>query len=86
MHPAPPCVTCLAQPAVKDFDEARQASRLLKQENTELASDKEHLQQQCESRSQHCMTLISENKRLVDQGRERPCPPHAELLLFLLIC
>ncbi len=33
----------------------------------QLQADRGHLQQQCENRSQHCMTLISENKRLAEQ-------------------
>lgn len=56
-----------AQVFVKEFDEAVKANALLRKEVAQLQADRSQLQQQCENRSQHCMTLIAENKRLVDQ-------------------
>lgn len=35
-----------------------------------LASDKAHLQQQCDNRSSHALTLIAENKRLLEQVKQ----------------
>jgi cell division protein FtsB len=56
-----------AQVFVKEFDEASRSNAALRSEVSGLRSERATLQQQCESRSQHCMTLIAENKRLVDQ-------------------
>ncbi|KAG2443351.1 hypothetical protein HXX76_001713 [Chlamydomonas incerta] len=40
------------------------------EENRVLATDNASLKSQVESRSQHCMTLIGENKRLLEQVAE----------------
>ncbi|KAG1681156.1 hypothetical protein FOA52_015599 [Chlamydomonas sp. UWO 241] len=56
-----------AEVFVKEFDETSRANSALRSEVSGLRSERATLQQQCESRSQHCMTLIAENKRLVDQ-------------------
>ncbi len=54
---------------VQELDEARASSKALRDENTQLVNDNAHLKQQLDSRSQHCMTLIGENKRLLGQVR-----------------
>ncbi|KAG2492846.1 hypothetical protein HYH03_009000 [Edaphochlamys debaryana] len=59
-----------AKAFIQELDDARAASKSLREENKELASDNTHLKQQVESRSQHCMTLIGENKRLLEQVAE----------------
>ncbi|GAX73278.1 hypothetical protein CEUSTIGMA_g732.t1 [Chlamydomonas eustigma] len=59
-----------AQVFVKEFDEACRSNQHLRKEVSALQSDRSQLQQQCENRSQHCMTLIAENKRLADQVTE----------------
>jgi hypothetical protein len=59
----------------QELDDTRTANKSLTEENATLAADKAHLQQQVESRSQHCMTLITENKRLIGQvGGRQPLP------------
>ncbi|GLC49635.1 hypothetical protein PLESTB_000269800 [Pleodorina starrii] len=57
-----------AKAFIQELDDARAASKALREENKELAADNSHLKQQVESRSQHCMTLIGENKRLLEQA------------------
>ena len=69
------CLACLSYPtpgllpctAPQELDDAKAANKALKEENQLLTADKAHLQQQCDSRSTHCMTLIADNKRLMDQ-------------------
>ena len=56
-----------AQVFIKEFDESTKANAQLRKDLQQLQTDRNHLAQQCEQRSSHCMTLISENKRLVDQ-------------------
>uniref|UniRef100_A0A7S0S601 Uncharacterized protein n=1 Tax=Chlamydomonas leiostraca TaxID=1034604 RepID=A0A7S0S601_9CHLO len=55
---------------IKDLDDTKAANKALRAEVAALSADKAHLQQQCESRSSHAMTLISENKRLLEQVAE----------------
>lgn len=85
---APPCTTRLAPrdllnqstmcippcARVQELDEARASSKALREENTQLVNDNANLKQQLDSRSQHCMTLIGENKRLLGQVREAGQP------------
>ncbi|GFR49640.1 hypothetical protein Agub_g11690 [Astrephomene gubernaculifera] len=59
-----------AKAFIQELDEARASSKVLREENKELAADNAHLKGQVESRSQHCMTLIGENKRLLEQVAE----------------
>lgn len=54
---------------LQDLDETKAANKALSAEVAALSADKAHLQQQCASRSAHAMTLISENKRLLEQVR-----------------
>lgn len=56
-----------AQVFIKEFDESARANAQLRKDLQQISIDRNHLAQQCEQRSSHCMTLISENKRLVDQ-------------------
>lgn len=55
---------------VQELDDLRAAVKRMKSEIFGLTSDKANLQQQVDSRSQHCMTLISENKRALNQASE----------------
>ena len=66
-------------PLRQEFDEAIRGNQTLRKEVTALQAERAQLQQHCESRSQHCMTLIAENKRLADQvgcgGGKPACLP-----------
>lgn len=59
-----------AKAFIQELDEARASSKALREENTQLVNDNANLKQQLDSRSQHCMTLIGENKRLLGQVSE----------------
>ncbi|KAG2443336.1 hypothetical protein HYH02_009401 [Chlamydomonas schloesseri] len=59
-----------AKAFVQELDEARASSKAMREENKVLAADNSSLKSQVESRSQHCMTLIGENKRLLEQVAE----------------
>ncbi|KAL6763359.1 hypothetical protein V8C86DRAFT_2499521 [Haematococcus lacustris] len=59
-----------AEVLIKELDELRAATKSLRAEVTALTADKSHLQQQCSSRSTHAMTLIAENKRVLEQASE----------------
>ena len=61
---------------LQDFDEASRGNQALRKEVAALQADRAQLQQQCENRSQHCMVLIAENKRLADQVRRLVCCDH----------
>jgi anti-sigma factor RsiW len=52
---------------VQEVDELRATNKALRAEVAALSADKGHLQQACDSRSSHAMTLIAENKRLIEQ-------------------
>lgn len=54
----------------QELDDLRASVKRMKSEISCLSSDKAALQQQVDSRSQHCMTLISENKRALNQASE----------------
>jgi hypothetical protein len=53
----------------QEVDELRATNKALRAEVAALSADKGHLQQACDSRSSHAMTLIAENKRLIEQVR-----------------
>ncbi|MEW5309397.1 MAG: hypothetical protein WDW38_001290 [Sanguina aurantia] len=55
---------------VAELDDLRASVKRMRSEISSLSSDKAALQQQVDSRSQHCMTLISENKRALAQASE----------------
>ncbi|KAF5842055.1 hypothetical protein DUNSADRAFT_9624 [Dunaliella salina] len=59
-----------AEAFVKDLDSTKAANKALQAEVASLSADKAHLQQQCDNRSSHAMTLIAENKRLLEQVSE----------------
>ncbi|KAJ9510439.1 hypothetical protein QJQ45_015915 [Haematococcus lacustris] len=59
-----------AEVLIKELDELRAATKSLRAEVAALTADKSHLQQQCSSRSTHAMTLIAENKRVLEQASE----------------
>lgn len=54
-------------PPTQDLDSTKAANKALAREVAELQAERAHLQQQCDSRSSHAMTLIGENKRLLEQ-------------------
>jgi len=56
---------------MQDLDTTKAANKALQAELASLSADKAHLQQQCDNRSSHAMTLIAENKRLLEQVRIR---------------
>ncbi len=60
-------LTTMKTRVLQDLDETKAANKSLKAEVATLAADKARLEQQCDSRSQHAMTLIAENKRLLEQ-------------------
>ncbi len=62
-----------ARAFLQELDEARGACKALRDENKELHGDNAHLKQQLESRSQHTMTLIGDNKRLLEQVKASQC-------------
>ncbi|KXZ50139.1 hypothetical protein GPECTOR_17g775 [Gonium pectorale] len=59
-----------AKAFIQELDDARANCKVLREENKELASDNALLKGQVEGRAQHCMTLIGENKRLLEQVAE----------------
>lgn len=61
------CVCTITSHSTQDLDGTKAANKALQVELASLAADKAHLQQQCDNRSAHALTLISENKRLSQQ-------------------
>lgn len=49
----------------QELEDLRAGNKLLKEEVGQLTADRSSLQIQADGRSSHCMTLISENKRLL---------------------
>lgn len=70
---------------MQELEDLRSGNKLLKEEVTQLSADKSSLQAQADSRSNHCMTLISENKRLLAAVSAFKARKHRELCRAVLV-